>query len=316
MSFAHLHLHTKYSILDGAIHIDKLVGRLEELGQTACAITDHRTMSGVIEFYRTMRKAKLKPIIGMEIELALADCTVKNNDNKDTFHLVLLCNNNRGFDNLKQIASKSNLIGFYYKPRIDHKILAEHTGGLVALSACYKGLIPSLLAHEVYDTAEEQLKTYLSMFDGRFYLEIMENGITYSLGEDQELSQHDLNYRIIELAEKTGANVIATNDCHYLRPEDQEIHDMILAIQTNQKLSDQARFRFDSDQLYLKSEDEMREQFSYYEQAVDNSAWLAEQIGEVEIELGSMHFPNFRIEDAPDYEEFKEWELKSNTGQE
>ena len=304
MSFTHLHLHTKYSILDGAIHIDKLTERLKELGMNSCAITDHRTISGVLEFYREMKKADLKPIIGMEIELALADCSVKNNENKDTYHLVLLCANETGYQNLKQIATKANLVGFYYKPRIDHDILAKYTKGLIAMSGCRKGLVPSLAALGMMDTAEWQAKKYLEMFDGQYYLEIQENGIIYQLNDGKEISQHDLNYSMLKIAERTGANVVATNDCHYIYPEDQEIHDLILAIQTNQKLSEQTRFRFDSDQLYLKSENEMREQFSYYEQAVDNAGWLANQIQEFEIEMGSMHFPNFKIEECDDYEQF------------
>lgn len=305
MSFAHLHLHSKYSILDGAIHIDKLTERLKELGMDTCAITDHRTMSGVLEFYREMRKAKLKPIIGMEIELSLADCLVKTPENKDTFHLVLLSSGETGYQNLKQISTKANLVGFYYKPRIDHAILQQHAEGLVALSGCRKGLVPSLAIYDMMDTASEHTKQYLEMFDGQFYLEIQENGITYELDEGLTISQHDLNYKLLDVAERTGASVVATNDCHYLSPEDQEIHDLILAIQTNQKLSEQQRFRFDSDQLYLKSEEEMREQFSYYEQAVDNAAWLAGQIKEFEIEMDVMHFPIFDIEECEDYEEFK-----------
>jgi len=261
-------------------------------------------MSGVIEFYREMKEAKLKPIIGMEIEIALADCRVKTPENKDTFHLVLLCSSQAGYQNLKQISTKANQIGFYYKPRIDHTILKQHTEGLVALSGCCKGLVPSLTSHEMMDTAAEQTKQYLEMFDGQYYLEIQENGIVYQIDEDRTISQHDINHRLIEIAGATGASVIATNDCHYLSPEDQEIHDLILAIQTNQKLSDQARFRFDSDQLYLKSEAEMREQFSYYEQAVDNAGWLAGQINEIEIEMDVMHFPIFDIEETDDYEDF------------
>lgn len=304
MSFAHLHLHTKYSILDGAIHIDKLTSKLQELGMDTCAITDHRTMSGILEFHREMKKANLKPIIGMEIEIALADCRVKTVENKDTFHLVLLCTSNTGYQNLKQISTKANLVGFYYKPRIDHVILEQHAEGLVALSGCRKGLVPSLVAWELMDTAAEQTKKYLEMFDSQYYLEIQENGIIYEMDEGRTISQHDINHRVLEIAEATGASVVATNDCHYLSPEDQEIHDLILAIQTNQKLSDQSRFRFDSDQLYLKSEEEMREQFSYYEQAVDNAGWLAGQIKEIDIEMGVTHFPIFNIEEADDYEAF------------
>lgn len=304
MSFAHLHLHTKYSILDGAIHIDKLTKRLKELGMDTCAITDHRTMSGIIEFYREMKKAKLKPLIGMEIELSLADCSIKTIENKDTYHLVLLCANQIGYSNLKKIATEANLTGFYYKPRIDHFILKEHCKGLIGLSGCRKGLVPSLACHGLIDTAVEQTKQYLEMFNGQFYLEIQENGIVYTFEEGYEISQHDLNYRLLEIASKCNANVVATNDCHYLYPEDQEIHDLILAVQTNQRLSEQTRFRFDSDQLYVKSEEEMREQFSYYEEAVDNAAWLAGQINEIEIELGGTHFPLFNIEECDDFDQF------------
>jgi len=312
MSFAHLHLHTKYSTLDGAIHIDKLTKRLKELGMDACAITDHRTLSGVIEFYRTMKAAKLKPIIGMEMEVTLAPCTEKSSENKETFHIVLLCNDQTGWNNLKRIATRANMEGFYYKPRIDHEILEEHAEGLVGLSACRKGLIPSLVVARQTDTAVYQIQKYQDIFKGAFFLEIQENGITYGVGEEWEMTQHDINLRLIELAEKTNTNVIATNDCHYLEQEDQQIHDLLLAIQTNQKLSEQSRFRFDSDQLYLKSEEEMRAQFEYFPESVDNSGWLADQIGDIEIELGAIHFPNFNVEECSDFEEFKKDSLSTN----
>jgi len=312
MSFAHLHLHTKYSILDGAIHIDKLAERLKELGMNTCAITDHRTMSGIIEFYRTMKKAGIKPIIGMETEMSLAPCTEKTSDNKETFHIVLLCNDQTGWDNLKKISTRANLEGFYYKPRIDHYILEEHAEGPVGLSACRKGLISSLIVARQTETAIYQIQKYQEIFKGRFFLEIMENGIVYGVGEDWEMSQRDINLRMIELGQKTGVNVIATNDCHYLLQEDQKIHDLLLAIQTNQKLSEQTRFRFDSDQLFVKSEEQMREQFHYFPEAIDNAAWLAEQVGEVDIELDSMHFPHFIVEDCPDFEVFQREVLSSS----
>lgn len=304
MSFAHLHLHSKYSILDGALHIDKLIPRLQELGMKACAITDHRTMSGIIEFYLEMKKADLKPIIGMEIELSLAPCTEKSTDNKDTYHLVLLCDNQTGWANLKKIATRGNLEGFYYKPRIDHDILRKHAEGLIGLSACASGLVSRLIIAQQLEAAEAQVRTYKEIFNCGFFLEIQENGITYNEGEDNEITQHDVNLELIKLGQKTETRVVATNDCHYLLEEDSEIHDIILAVQTNAKLSDPDRFKFDSTSLYLKSEEEMRESFSYYPEAVDNSAWLAKAIGTIEIELGNMHFPNFRIEETDDYEEF------------
>ena len=308
MAFAHLHLHSKYSILDGSIHISKLVTRLKELGMETCAITDHRTMSGVIEFYREMKKHDLKPIIGMEIELSLAPCTEKSNENKDTYHLVLLCDNQTGWSNLKRIATCANLEGFYYKPRIDHEILKEHSEGLIGLSACASGLVSKLVINQQMEAAKAQIEAYKEIFGGRFFLEIQENGITYNEGEELEISQHTINQCLIELGEQTDTVVIATNDCHYLLEEDAEMHDMILAIQTNAKLSDPDRFKFDSTSLFLKSEEEMRQSFDYYEQAVDNSAWLANSIGEIEISLDGdnniFNFPNFKIEEADDYQEF------------
>jgi len=307
MNFAHLHLHTKYSILDGALHIDKLAKRLKELGMQACAITDHRTISGVIEFYRELKKKDLKPIIGMEIELSLAPCTEKSTENKGTYHLVLLCDSQIGWTNLKKIATRANLEGFYYKPRIDHEILKEHTEGLIGLSACASGLVSKLIMAQQLEAAEAQIQTYKEIFNDQFYLEIQENGITYNEGEDNEITQHDINLALIKLGKKTDTRVVATNDCHYLLEEDSEIHDIILAVQTNAKLSDPDRFKFDSTSLFLKSEEEMRESFSYYPEAVDNSAWLAKNIGTVKIDLKGvkdMHFPSFIIEDADDYQEF------------
>ena len=306
MSFAHLHLHTKYSILDGALNIDKLIPRLQDLVMNRCAITDHRTISGVIEFYREMKKHDLKPIIGMEIELSLAPCTEKSTENKETYHLVLLCDTQIGWANLKKIATRANLEGFYYKPRIDHDILREHTEGLIGLSACASGLVSKLIIAQELEAAEAQIRTYKEIFNDGFFLEIQENGITYNEGEDNEITQHDINLALIELGEKTETRVLATNDCHYLLEEDSEIHDIILAVQTNAKLSDPDRFKFDSTSLYLKSEEEMRESFSYYPEAVENSAWLAKAIGTIEIELvKEPKFPDFKIEDANDYEEFK-----------
>jgi DNA polymerase-3 subunit alpha len=305
MSFAHLHLHTKYSILDGSIHIGKLAKRLNELGMEACAITDHRTMSGVIEFYLEMKKHKIKPIIGMEIELSLAPCTEKSNENKDTYHLVLLCDSKAGWSNLKKIAMLANLKGFYYKPRIDHEILKEHAEGLIGLSACSKGLVSRLVISRQTEAAKNQIMDYREIFHGRFFLEIQENGITYNEGEELEITQHDINKELIKLGEATDTRVIATNDCHYLLEEEAELHDIILAIQTNAKLSDENRFRFDSSSLFLRSEPQMREVFAYYPQAVDNSAWLAENIGEIRIGLTKKpRFPNFKVEEANDYKEF------------
>jgi DNA polymerase-3 subunit alpha len=305
MSFAHLHLHTKYSILDGAIHIDKLAERLKELEMEACAITDHRTISGVIEFYREMKKHNLKPIIGMEIELSLAPCTVKDNEHKDTYHLVLLCDSQVGWDNLRRIATRANLEGFYYKPRIDHGILKEHAEGLVGLSACAKGLISQLIMSGDVARAKSQIEQYKEIFSGRFFLEIQENGITYQLDEERSISQRDINQALINLGLATETMVIATNDCHYLREGEHELHDIILAIQTNSKLSDDSRFRFDSSSLFLRSEPQMREEFEYYPQAVDNAAWLAENIGEIDIGLtDKARFPIFNIEEADDYRDF------------
>ncbi len=305
MSFAHLHLHSKYSILDGAIRIDDLVTRLEELGMDTCAITDHRTISGVIEFYLAMKKAKLKPIIGMEIELSLAPCTQKSTENKETYHLVLLCDSQVGWQNLKRIATRANLEGFYYKPRIDHEILREHAEGLVGLSACASGLISKLIISQQLEAAEAQIRTYKEIFTNRFFLEIQENGITYEEDEELEITQHEINLELIKLGERTDTRVLATNDCHYLREDEAELHDIILAVQTNAKLSDPDRFKFDSTSLFLRSEEEMRDLFSYYPESVDNSVWLANGIGDVEIVLSKAHFPNFIIEDTDDYKEFK-----------
>lgn len=305
MSFAHLHLHTKYSILDGAIHIDKLAERLKKLGMDKCAITDHRTISGIIEFHREMKKHDIKPITGMEIELSLAPCTEKSNENKATYHLVLLCDNQTGWSNLKKIATLANLEGFYYKPRIDHEILRKHAEGLIGLSACAKGLVSQLIISRELERAKNQINEYKDIFNGRFFLEIQENGITYNEGEENEISQRDINWALINLGLATETRVIATNDCHYLLEEEAELHDIILAIQTNAKLSDSTRFKFDSTTLFLRNEKQMREAFDYYPEAVDNSAWLAENIGEVDIGLTDKAlFPNFKVEEANDYADF------------
>ncbi len=289
MSFVHLHLHTEFSLLDGACRIKKLVERVKEMGQEAVAITDHGCMYGVIDFYRACKGAGIKPIIGCEVYVAPRGRTrfqkVHEFDSHYN-HLVLLCRNEEGYRNLSYMVSKGYLEGFYIKPRIDLDLLREHTGGLIACSACMSGEVSRLLLAGNYDRAKEVALEMLSLFgeDG-YYLELQDHGIP---------AQKQVNAQLIRLSGETGIPLIATNDAHYLRREDAETQDILMCIQTGKTLDEPGRMRFETREFFVKSEEEMAALFPDHPEAIENTAKIAE-LCNVDFEFGKYHLPLFRL---------------------
>ena len=287
MSFVHLHLHTEFSLLDGACRIQKLVQRVKDLGQEAVAITDHGVMYGVIDFYRACKGAGIKPIIGCEVYVAPRGRTrfQKVHEYDAAFsHLVLLCRNEEGYRNLSYLVSQGFLEGFYIKPRIDLDLLREHCGGLIALSACLGGEIPKLLMAGDYDKAKEVALEMRSLFgeDG-YYLELQDHNIP---------AQKKVNEGILRLHEETGIPLVCTNDAHYLRREDAETQDILMCIQMGKTVDDPGRMKFETQEFYVKSEEEMAALFP--REALDNTAKIA-QLCNVEFTFGKYHLPHFQL---------------------
>jgi DNA polymerase-3 subunit alpha len=289
MSFVHLHLHTEFSLLDGACRIKKLVERVKELGQEAVAITDHGCMYGVVDFYRACKAAGVKPIIGCEVYVAPRGRTrfqkVHEYD-AESRHLVLLCRNEEGYRNLSYMVSKAYLEGFYIKPRIDMDLLREHAAGLIACSACLGGEIPRLLMAGDYDQAKKAALEMRELFgeDG-YYLELQDHGIK---------AQKQVNASLARLSEEAGIPLIATNDAHYLRREDAESQDILMCIQTGKTLDEPNRMRFETKEFFVKSEEEMAALFPNHPEAIANTAKIA-QLCDVEFEFGKYHLPLFRL---------------------
>ena len=287
MSFVHLHLHTEFSLLDGACRIKKLVERVKDLGQEAVAITDHGVMYGVIDFYRACKAAGLKPIIGCEVYVAPRGRTrfqkVHEYD-ADSRHLVLLCRNEEGYRNLSYMVSQAFLEGFYIKPRIDMDLLREHCKGLIACSACLGGELPKLLLAGEYDQAKAVALEMRELFgeDG-YYLELQDHGIP---------AQKQVNAGLIRLHEETGIPLIATNDAHYLRREDAEMQDILMCIQMGKTVDDPGRMKFETQEFYVKSEEEMASLFP--REALDNTAKIAE-LCNVDFTFGKYHLPHFQL---------------------
>ena len=287
MSFVHLHLHTEFSLLDGACRIQKLVQRVKDLGQEAVAITDHGVMYGVIDFYRACKGAGIKPIIGCEVYVAPRGRTrfQKVHEYDAAFsHLVLLCRNEEGYRNLSYLVSQGFLEGFYIKPRIDLDLLREHCGGLIALSACLGGEIPKLLMAGDYDKAKEVALEMRSLFgeDG-YYLELQDHNIP---------AQKKVNEGILRLHDETGIPLVCTNDAHYLRREDAETQDILMCIQMGKTVDDPGRMKFETQEFYVKSEEEMAALFP--REALDNTAKIAE-LCNVEFTFGKYHLPHFQL---------------------
>ena len=265
--FTHLHIHTEYSLLDGMCQINKLAKLASHYSMPALAITDHGNMFGAIEFYKTMESAGVKPIIGEEAYIAPQDRTKKESvGGVSSFHLTLLVKNEHGYKNLMYLSSIGYTEGFYYNPRIDKQILKEHSAGLIGLSGCLKGEVPYWIKKGDLKHAQEIANEYLSIFgDGNFYLEFMRLGL-----KDNDI----INAELIEISNKLGIPIVATNDCHYLTREDQEAHDVLLCLQTHHNLDDEKRFKFESTELYFKSPDEMKSLFSDHPIAIENTAQI------------------------------------------
>ena len=288
MAFTHLHVHTEYSLLDGSSKINELVARAAELGMDSLAITDHGVMYGVIDFYRAAHKAGIRPVIGCEVYVAAGsrfDKEVGKGEER-YHHLVLLAENNQGYSNLMKIVSKGFTEGFYYKPRVDYEVLEEFHEGIIALSACLAGVVATNLRLGFYDKAKEEALRLLDIFgEGYFYLELQDHGIP---------DQQTVNQGLVRMNKETGIPLVATNDSHYIYADDAEAHDILLCIQTQKKVTDEDRMRYDGGQYYLKSEEEMRELFPYAQEAIDNTHRIAERC-QVEIVFGEYKLPLYDV---------------------
>ena len=300
--FTHLHVHTQYSLLDGAIRIDPLLKRAKEFNMNAVAITDHGTMFGAVEFYEKARKAGIKPIIGCECYLAPRRLTDKTaEDGKNLSHLVLLAENQEGYRNLCKLASIAQLEGFYYKPRIDKEVLKAHSSGLIALSACLHGEIPRLLQEGRIEQADAAAHFYLQTFgESHFFLEVQKNGLDI---------QEKVNHALMEMSQRLSIPMVATNDCHYLNKEDVQAHEVLLCIQTNKTIHDTDRFKFGTDQLYFKPNDVMQTDFRDYPAALENTGAIAERC-HIEFDFKTYHFPKFEADSGLSTEELFEQKVR------
>lgn len=287
MSFVHLHTHTAYSLLDGEGTIPKLIERAKELGQTAMAITDHGNMYGVIDFYECAKQNGIKPIIGCEVYVAARSRFDKVHElDSQSCHLILLAESDVGYHNLMKLVSAGFIEGFYYRPRIDMDILREHNEGIIALSACMSGVLSRQLLSGNYDEAKRRAQEFLDIFGrDRYFIEIQDHGI---------FEQKKLNRDLISIARELNIDIVATNDIHYTLKRDAEYQDVLMCIQMGKTVDDEDRMKMDCDQLYLKSEEEMTELFSYIPEALENTQKIADRCN-VEIEFGKFHLPKFEI---------------------
>ena len=292
MAFVHLHLHTEYSLLDGACRIGRLMERVKSLGQTAVAITDHGVMYGVIDFYKAAKAAGVKPIIGCEVYVAprTMQDKVHGIDNEGR-HLVLLCENETGYRNLSYMVSRAFLDGFYGRPRIDMELLREHSEGLIALSACLAGAIPRALRVDDYEGAKKLALEYGEIFGPEhFYIELQDHGLP---------EQARINPQLLRLARETGLPLVVTNDAHYITRADASVQDVLMCIQMGKTVDDPNRMRFETDEFYVKAEDELRARFPNLPEAFENTVRIAERCN-VEFEFGHYHLPEFEAPDGSD----------------
>lgn len=294
--FVHLHVHSEYSLLDGSCRIKELIKRTKELGMNSIAITDHGVMYGAIDFYKEAVSYGVKPIIGCEIYVSPRSLYDKEYgiDNLN-YHLILLCKNMTGYENLMKIVSKASIDGFYYKPRVDHQYLKEHSEGLIALSSCLGGEIPSYLLSDEYEKAKETAIFYNSIFGtGNFYLELQYHGLS---------QQEKVNAELIKLSKELNIPLVATNDVHYLNKEDHLAHEVLLCIQTGKNMDDADRMSFPTDQFYLKSPDEMYEMFSYCKEALENTVKIADMCN-LEFEFNKTKLPKYEVPDGMKSDEY------------
>ena len=295
MAFTHLHLHTEYSLLDGACRISEVTKRAKELGQNAIAITDHGAMYGAVDFYKAAKETGIKPIIGCECYVAARTRHDKvHGIDNERYHLVLLCKNNTGYQNLIAMVSKSWTEGFYTKPRIDRELLEKHHEGIIALSACLAGEIPRALMRGDYENAKETALWYKEIFGDDYYLEVQNHGLREEL---------DIISDIIKLSNETQIPLVATNDTHYINKEDAEVQQVLICIGTNHTLGEDTGLEFKTQEFYLKSEDEMREAFRQIPEAVDNTQIIADKCN-VEFEFGHTKLPHFEVPNHMDHFEY------------
>ncbi|MEG0987643.1 MAG: DNA polymerase III subunit alpha [Clostridium sp.] len=296
MAFTHLHVHSEYSLLDASSKIKELTARAKELGMDSLAITDHGVLYGAIDFYRAAKEVGIKPIIGCEVYVAPSSRFDRENVNGEDryYHLILLAENQEGYQNLIKIVSKGFVEGFYYKPRVDYEVLEKYHGGIIALSACLAGEVQRYLSRGMYEEAKKSALRYQTIFgEGNFFLELQDHGIAM---------QKTVNQGLLRMSQELNIPLVATNDTHYIYKEDVEPHDILLCIQTGKKVTDENRMRYEGKEFYLKSEEEMKQVFPYALEALENTHKIAERCN-VEIEFGVTKLPRF---DVP--EGFTAWE--------
>ena len=283
--FAHLHLHTEYSLLDGACRIKPLMQRLKELGMQSCAITDHGVMYGVLDFYRAAKAEGIHPVIGCEVYVC-PDMDNKTSVSRDYSHLILLCENQKGYQNLSALVSEGWLRGYYYRPRVDYALLEKYHEGLIAMSACLSGDLPKLLLDRRENDARAMAQRYLDIF-GRdnFFIELQDHGIP---------EQKQVLPRLIKLAREMDIPLVCSNDCHYLTREDAEMQEVLMCIQTGKTLQDENRMRMNTDQLYVKSEEEMLRAFPNFRDAIQRTEEIAQRC-QVEFDFSTTHLPKFPL---------------------
>ena len=292
MAFTHLHVHTEYSLLDGAARIKDVVARAKELGMDSLAITDHGVMYGVIDFYRAARAAGINPVLGCEVYVAPGsrfDKTAVGRDEDRYYHLVLLAENNTGYANLMKIVSRAFTEGYYYKPRVDYELLETYHEGIIALSACLAGEVQRNLARGMYEEGKKAALHYEQIFGkGNFFLELQDHGIP---------EQRTVNQQLMRLSQEIGIDLVATNDVHYTYAEDEKPHDILLCLQTGKKLADEDRMRYEGGQYYVKSKEEMAALFPYAPEALENTQKIADRC-HVEIEFGVTKLPKYDVPDG------------------
>lgn len=284
--FVHLHVHTEYSLLDGLARIKDLIAKTKELGMDSIAITDHGAAYGVIDFYKEATANGIKPILGCEVYVAKRTLYDKEpNIDSDYYHLVLLAKDMRGYKNLIKLVSKGFIDGFYYKPRVDHETIKQYSEGLIALSACLAGEVQSYIMAGDMEKAQSTALFYKDVFGEDYYLELQDHGLE---------EQKKVNTELIKLSEKLDIPLVCTNDIHYINRGDSKAHEVLLCIQTGKTMDDEDRMKFETDEFYLKSPEEMRELFKSVPQALENTVKIAAKCN-LEIEFGKTHLPRFDV---------------------
>ena len=283
--FAHLHLHTEYSLLDGACRIKPLMAKLKELGMKSCAVTDHGVMYGVVDFYRAAKEAGIHPVIGCEVYVC-NDMDNKTSVTRDYSHLILLCENQKGYQNLSRLVSEGFTRGYYYRPRVDYDLLRKYSEGLIAMSACLSGDLPKLLMDGRENDAREMARRYLDIFgENNFFIELQDHNMP---------EQKQVLPRLVRLANSMNIPLVVSNDCHYINREDAAAQEVLMCIQTGKTLADENRMRMNTDQLYLKSEEEMRAVFPNFIEAIERTEEIAQRC-HVEFDFSTTHLPNFPL---------------------